>query len=68
MSSIYFFLHKSTVNGQWYFNVRSTGNHHVVATSEGYHNKQDAIRTINVIRGGAATASIYDDSVKQWAA
>ena len=65
---IYFYVFKSAVNNQWYFNIRSSGNHHILATSEGYHNKQDALSTINVIRNGARTAQIYDDSTKQWAA
>jgi uncharacterized protein YegP (UPF0339 family) len=65
---IYFYVHKSAVNGQWYFNIRSVGNHKVIATSEGYHNKQDAWSTINVIRAGAAAAGIYDASTERWAA
>lgn len=65
---IYFYVHKSTTNGQWYFNICSAGNNKVIATSEGYHNKQDAFSTINVIRRGAATARVYDASTQQWAA
>lgn len=65
---MYFYLHKSTINNQWYFNIRSSGNQKVIATSEGYHNKQDAISTINVIRNGARAAQIYDASTQQWAA
>lgn len=64
---IYFYVHKSTVNGQWYFNIRSSGNHQIIATSEGYRNKQDALSTIHVIRN-AATARVYDASTEQWAA
>lgn len=65
---IYFYVHKSTINNQWYFNIRSVGNHQIIATSEGYHNKHDALSTINVIRYGAATARIFDASIQQWAA
>ncbi|EIL87233.1 YegP family protein, partial [Rhodanobacter spathiphylli] len=64
---MYFYLFKSTANNQWYFNIRAA-NHERIASSEGYHNKQDAINTINVIRRGAATAGIYDASVEKWAA
>lgn len=64
---MYFYLFKSNVNHQWYFNIRAA-NHEVIATSEGYHNKQDAVSTINVIRRGAAIAGIFDASVSQWAA
>lgn len=65
---IYFYLYKSAANGHWYFNIRSLGNHQVIATSEGYHNKQDALSTIHVIRNGAAIARIYDAYTEQWAA
>lgn len=64
---MYFYLFKSSANNQWYFNIRSA-NHERIAASEGYHNKQDAINTINVIRRGAGTAGIYDASVEKWAA
>jgi uncharacterized protein len=66
---IYFSLFKSSNNQQWYFNIRSAaGKQEVLAASEGYHNKQDALHTINVIRRGATTARIYDFSTQQWAA
>jgi uncharacterized protein len=65
---IYFYLFKSPANQQWYFSIRSTGNHAVVVSSEGYHNKQDARSTIDLIRKGAANASVYDASTEQWAA
>ncbi len=65
---IYFTLFKSPANQQWYFNIRSAGNHAVLAASEGYYNKLDALNTINVIRAGAASARIYDESTQQWAA
>jgi len=64
---MYFYLFKSNVNHQWYFNIRAA-NHERIAASEGYHNKQDAIHTINVIRRGASSAGIYDASVEKWAA
>lgn len=34
---------------QWRFNIRSTGNHKVLAPSELYHNYQDMIDTIHLI-------------------
>lgn len=64
---MYFYLFKSNVNHQWYFNIRAA-NHERIAASEGYHNKQDAIHTINVIRRGAGSAGIYDASTEKWAA
>lgn len=64
---MYFYLFKSTANNQWYFNLQSA-NHKRIAASEGYHNKQNAIDTINVIRRGAANASIFDASTQRWAA
>lgn len=65
---IYFYLFKGKNDQQWYFNIRSEGNHHVVAQSEGYHNKQDAVSTINLIRRGAGTAKVFDESTQTWAA
>ncbi|MDR6842829.1 YegP family protein [Pseudoxanthomonas sacheonensis] len=64
---MYFYIFKSDVNNQWYFNIRSA-NHERIASSEGYHNKQDALSTINVIKAGAAGAPIYDASLSKWAA
>ncbi len=64
---MYFYLFKSNVNNQWFFNIRAA-NHETIAASEGYHNKQDAVSTINVIRRGAATAAVYDASIDKWAA
>lgn len=42
---MYFYLFKSNPNNQWYFNIRAA-NHERIASSEGYHNKQDAVNTI----------------------
>lgn len=64
---MYFYLFKSNVNNQWYFNIRAA-NHERIAVSEGYYNKQDAVSTLNVIRRGAVSAGIYDASVEKWAA
>jgi len=63
----YFYLYKSTANSQWYFSIRAA-NHERIAQSEGYHNKQDALNTINLIRRTASTARVFDASVEQWAA
>ena len=35
--------------GEWRFNVMA-GNHEIVACSEGYHNKQDALDTVKLLR------------------
>jgi len=64
---MYFYLQKSKANNQWYFTIRAA-NHESISTSEGYHNKQDAVNTINVIQRGAASARIYDASVEKWTA
>jgi uncharacterized protein YegP (UPF0339 family) len=64
---LYFDLQKST-NGQWYFNVRSAGNHRIVATSETYHNRQDALHTVQLIRQHAASAAVWDSTTQRWAA
>lgn len=64
---MYFHLYQSSVNRQWYFSIKAA-NHHVIAQSEGYHNKADAIGTINLIKRSATAANTYDDSTRSWAA
>jgi uncharacterized protein YegP (UPF0339 family) len=36
---------RSARDGQWYFHVRDPGNHQVLASSEGYHDREDCLAT-----------------------
>jgi uncharacterized protein YegP (UPF0339 family) len=47
-------------NGQYYFTIETGTNYKVLATSETYWNKDDAIHACNLIKLGAANASILD--------
>jgi uncharacterized protein YegP (UPF0339 family) len=62
---MYFYLFQEP-NGQWRWNYRSD-NHKIIADSaEGYHNKQDALSGIGLVKSGAAAAPIYDNETKTW--
>lgn len=53
---MYFSIRKAS-DGQYYFVIKSANNE-VVATSEPYHRKESAVKTIDSIRNG-----IHPDSV-----
>lgn len=44
----------------WYWRVVSLGNWKVLATSETYHNRDDAIHAANLVRQGSAGAEFVD--------
>jgi uncharacterized protein YegP (UPF0339 family) len=48
--------------GQYYFEIQSAGNWETLATSESYVSKADCERAIELIRAGAATATVNDAS------
>jgi len=45
----YKFVIKRSVNGQWMFNIVA-GNGEIVATSEQYRNRADALKTVRRIK------------------
>lgn len=45
--------------GQFYFRMRAANNK-IILQSEGYHNKADALKTIELIRSGAAGATVVE--------
>lgn len=60
---IYFQINKNIKYMQpYWWVIKSAGNHQTLATSEMYATKQSALNAINVIRGYANTASIYDNT------
>lgn len=59
--SDYRFVMKTRSDGQWMFNLVA-GNGEVVATSEGYHNREDALHTIHRIMQMVPDAKIADES------
>jgi uncharacterized protein YegP (UPF0339 family) len=63
---MYFILYKSEKNDQWYWNLNAD-NHKVIATGgEGYVNKQDAVKGLNLVKDNAADAKVYDKSQEKW--
>lgn len=52
-----FNVFKSEKNGQFYFNLKARNNA-IIAQSEGYKHKADAIHAIELIRSGASSATI----------
>jgi uncharacterized protein YegP (UPF0339 family) len=56
-----FQVHRSS-NGQYWWRIVAA-NGRVLASSETYHNKQDAINACGVVKAGAAGAPIYDHTV-----
>jgi uncharacterized protein len=46
-------------NRQWYYRIRAV-NHVIIGQSEGYHNRQDALNAIAIIKREAGAAQIYE--------
>lgn len=51
-------------DGQYYFKIQAAGNHETLATSETYKSptKRDVLKAIDLIRQGAASAQVVDDT------
>ncbi len=62
---MYFILYKDT-QGLWRWNYNSTNHKVIASSSESYHNKQDAIASIGLVRSGAAAANTYDKTQEKW--
>lgn len=54
-----FELRRATGSQPWYWLIRAS-NGRVLATSETYFNRQDAINAADSVRKNAATAPFYD--------
>ena len=49
-------------DGQFYFEIQSAGNYETLATSERYRTKADCQKAIDLIKQGAASATVNDQS------
>lgn len=58
---MYFDIHKSSKNGQYWW-VANAKNHGTLCTSEMYTTKAAAKHAIRVVKDGAATAVVYDET------
>ena len=55
---MHFIVFKSSQEGQWYWHLTG-GNDEIIASSEGYHNKEDALRIIESIKVHASKAEVH---------
>lgn len=46
----------------WFWEIRSVGNRKILATSETYYNREDAVEAANLVRFNAGTAQFFDYS------
>ena len=53
-----FWLLKNS-HGQYYWHVKAANNE-IIAQSETYTSKQNAVHAVNLIKAGAAAATFYD--------
>jgi uncharacterized protein YegP (UPF0339 family) len=58
---MYFDIHKSSANGQYWW-VAKGGNHETLCSSELMISKESCLNGIRVIKEGAATAAVYDET------
>jgi uncharacterized protein YegP (UPF0339 family) len=61
--AVRFTINKAS-NGQYYFEIQAAGNYETLATSETYlqEDKQDVLQAIELIRSGAASAQLIDNT------
>lgn len=61
---VYFQINKNKNNyiQPYWWVIRSSGNHQVLATSEMYGSKQGAISAINLVKSYASNATTYDNT------
>jgi uncharacterized protein len=62
---MYFILYKDN-RGEWRWNYRSANNEDICVSSEGYTSRQGALHSIGLVKAGAATAKVYDETTKSW--
>lgn len=62
---MYFILFKD-VQSQWRWNLNADNHKKIATGAEGYHNKQDCIHGINLVKQNAAISPIYDKSQESW--
>jgi uncharacterized protein YegP (UPF0339 family) len=58
----YFSLYKD-VSGQWRWTVHAKNHKKLADSSESYHNKQDALHGIDLVKGAT---KVWDATTKSW--
>lgn len=62
---MYFILYKDKQN-LWRWTYRAADHEDICVSSESYTTKQGALTSIALVRSGAASAKVYDDTTKIW--
>jgi uncharacterized protein YegP (UPF0339 family) len=63
---MYFILFQSKTNNQWYWNLH-TEHHQTIATgAEGYISKEDARKSLQLVKKSAPFSRIYDKTLEKW--
>lgn len=62
---MYFILFKDA-KAEWRWTYRAANHEAICMSSEGYTSKQGALHGIALVKTGASSAGIYDDSTKTW--
>ncbi len=62
---MYFILYKDK-QGEWRWTFRAANHEAICVSSEGYTTKQSAVHSIGLVKSGAASAKVYDDTTKMW--
>lgn len=60
MATLDFQIRKANGVQPYYWRIVSTGNSSVLATSETYYNKQDAINAADIVRKNSASSDFTD--------
>lgn len=62
---MYFIIYKDQ-KGEWRWTFRAANHEAICVSSEGYTTKQGALHSISLVKLGAASAKIYDETTKTW--
>lgn len=62
---MYFILYRDRLS-EWRWIFRAVNHEAICVSSEGYTTKQGAIDSVNLVKAGAASAKVYDDTTKAW--
>ena len=62
---MYYEIHKNNTWKQYWFVIKSGGNHQTLAASEMYTRKEDTISAMNIISNNAANCLYYDKTGEQ---
>ena len=59
---MYFYIYRDAKN-EWRWRLQAANHKTIADSGEGYHNREDCIGAIRLIKDGAGTAGVFDVSV-----